>query len=184
MNSRREAAVHAGDGAQPAALRGSATCACARPMALCFDFEWTQSQPVLRLVSAFAIRLSNARIYKAEGLPSPASWLCSSRFAGPSADTAFGEAVTQPAPTAPAVTASCSAGLRKPAGRGRLEAHGSVFANDKGEPLTLEYLVDDDAFVRVSTPSSRTCGQSASTRACGRSIRRNTRCVRTSLTST
>ncbi len=120
-------------------------------VALCFDFEWTNRNLFYGLYQRSDSAFERS-VYKAEGLPSPAELALLEPLRGAIPDTAFGEAVTQP-------RSDGSGRDRKLLGRAaRLLAeagwkrNGSVLANDKGEPLTLEYLVDDDAFVRVSTP--------------------------------
>lgn len=120
-------------------------------VALCFDFEWTKRNLFYgsyeRSQSTF-----EKSAYKAEGLPSPAELALLEPFRGRIPDETFGEAVLQP-------PSDGSGRDRKLLGQasklltdaGWVRKDGRL-RNDKGEPLTLEILVDDDAFVRVYSP--------------------------------
>ncbi|PWK68396.1 extracellular solute-binding protein [Aminobacter sp. AP02] len=137
-----------------------------RAMALCFDFEWTNRNlfygAYQRSQSTF-----EKSTYRAEGLPSAAELALLEPFRGRIPEETFGEAVLQP-------PSDGSGRDRKLLGQasklladaGWARKDGSL-RNTKGEPLTLEVLVDDDSFVRVYSPwieNMRTIGIDASIR--------------------
>lgn len=137
-----------------------------RAIALCFDFEWTNRNLFYGAYERSQSTFENSA-YRAAGLPSPAELALLEPFRGRIPDGAFGEAVLQP-------PSDGSGRDRKLLGQasklladaGWARKDGSL-RNAKGEPLTLEVLVDDDSLVRVFSPwieNMRAIGVDASAR--------------------
>lgn len=137
-----------------------------RGIALCFDFEWTNRNLFYGAYERSQSTFEKSA-YRSEGLPTPAELALLEPFRGRIPDEAFGEAVLQP-------PSDGSGRDRKLLGQasklladaGWARKDGSL-RNSKGESLTLEILVDDDAFVRVFSPwieNMRAIGIDASAR--------------------
>jgi microcin C transport system substrate-binding protein len=122
-----------------------------RAIGLCFDFEWTRRNLFYdsyeRSQSCF-----ERSDYRAEGLPSPAELALLEPWRGKIPEEAFGEAVLQPVSNGSgrdrALLGKASALLAE-AGWKR---SGGSLANERGQRLSVELLVDDDAFVRLCSP--------------------------------
>ena len=111
-----------------------------------------EPQPVLRRLRALALHLRALATTVPRGCPRPPNWRCSSRCAARSPKRRSAKRCCSQPPTAPAATASCSARASKLLAEAGWKRKGTSVENDKGERLTLEFLVEDDTFTRVFTP--------------------------------
>jgi microcin C transport system substrate-binding protein len=120
-------------------------------IALCFDFEWTK-----RSLFYGAYERSNSCFersdYKAEGPPSAQELALLEPFRAELPPESFGEAVTQPASDGSGRDRKLLSRASKLLGAAGWKRQGSLLANDKGESLTAEYLIDDESFIRVISP--------------------------------
>lgn len=137
-----------------------------RAIALCFDFEWTNRNLFYGAYERSQSTFEKSD-FRAEGLPSSAELALLEPFRGKIPDEAFGEAVLQPPSDGSGRDRKLlgqAARLLADAGWARKDG---VLRSAKGEPLTLEVLVDDDSFVRVYSPwieNMRAIGIDASVR--------------------
>jgi microcin C transport system substrate-binding protein len=118
---------------------------------LCFDFEWTREKFFYGSYERSHSMFEKSDL-KAEGLPSAGELALLEAWRGKIPDEAFGEAVMQPASDG---SGRDRANLRKAANliaAAGFKRNGATFVDDKGVPLTLEMLVQDEVFVRVDTP--------------------------------
>ena len=117
---------------------------------LCFDFEWTRRNLFYdsyeRSQSVF-----ERSDYRAEGLPSAAELALLEPFRGKIPDAAFGEAVLQPVSDGSGRDRKLLGRAAKLLADAGWKREDGTLRNAKGEPLTLEILVQDDVFVRVDT---------------------------------
>jgi microcin C transport system substrate-binding protein len=117
----------------------------------CFDFEWTQRNLFYGSYHRSQSLFENSD-FKASGMPSPEEAAILEKFRGQIPDAAFGEAITQPVSDGSGRDRKLlrkALELLKEAGWAR---KGESLANDKGERLTIELLVNDPSLERVSTP--------------------------------
>lgn len=123
---------------------------------LCFDFEWTRQALFFgayeRSQSCF-----ERSPYKAEGLPSPEERAIMEPLRDALPEAAFGEAILQPVSNGSgrdrkllgeAGRLLAEAGWKRGAGSGDQR----FLVDADGKRLTLEILVNDDAFVRIDSP--------------------------------
>lgn len=117
---------------------------------LCFDFEWTRRNLFYDAYERSQSPFERSP-YKAEGMPSREELALLERLRGKIPEEAFGEAVMQPVSDG----SGRDRDLLSKASRLLSEAgwirESGVFTK-RGEKLSLEILVQDDAFVRVDTP--------------------------------
>jgi microcin C transport system substrate-binding protein len=122
-----------------------------RAVALCFDFEWTN-----RNLFYGAYQRSHSTFersdYRAEGMPSPAELALLTPLRGKIPEEAFGEAVMQPASDASGRDRKLLGTASKLLAEAGWKRNGKLVANDKGEPLTLEILIEDESSERVNAP--------------------------------
>jgi microcin C transport system substrate-binding protein len=120
-------------------------------IALCFDFEWTR-----RTLFYGAYERSNSCFersdYKADGPPSPQELALLEPLRAELPPESFGEAVTQPASDGSGRDRKLLSRASKLLGAAGWKRQGSLLANDKGESLTAEYLIEDESFIRVISP--------------------------------
>lgn len=135
-------------------------------IALCFDFEWTRRNffynSYERSQSCF-----ERSDYKAEGLPSAGELALLEPLRSEIPETAFGEAVTQPVSDGSGRDRKLLAQASRLLADAGWKRAGDILANDRGEKLALEVLVDDDTFVQVYSPwiqNMRAVGIDASVR--------------------
>jgi microcin C transport system substrate-binding protein len=118
---------------------------------LCFDFEWTREKFFYGSYERSHSMFEKSDL-KAEGLPTASELALLEAWRGKIPDEAFGEAVMQPTSDG---SGRDRANLRKAANliaAAGFKRNGATFVDDKGVPLTLEMLVQDEVFVRVDTP--------------------------------
>jgi microcin C transport system substrate-binding protein len=122
-----------------------------RAIALCFDFEWTN-----RNLFYGAYQRSHSTFersdYRAEGMPSPAELALLEPLRGKIPEEAFGEAVMQPASDASGRDRKLLGTASKLLAEAGWKRNGKLVENEKGEPLTLEILMEDETFERVYAP--------------------------------
>jgi microcin C transport system substrate-binding protein len=120
-------------------------------IALCFDFEWTN-----RNLFYGAYKRSDSLFerspYRAEGLPSAQELALLEPFRSDIPAAAFGEAVTQPKSDGSGRDRRLLSKAIKLLGEAGWQRKDGMLANEKGERLTVEILVQDEGFVRVDTP--------------------------------
>jgi microcin C transport system substrate-binding protein len=118
---------------------------------LCFDFEWTRRNLFYDAYER-SHSLFERSEFKAEGSPSDTEMALLERFRGTIPEEAFGEPVMQPQSDG----SGRDRKLLREAARLLSEAgwtrRGEMLRNEKGQPLTLEILVQDPVFVRIDTP--------------------------------
>ncbi|MFU0506867.1 extracellular solute-binding protein [Pseudaminobacter sp. NGMCC 1.201702] len=119
-----------------------------RALAMCFDFEWTKRNLFYgsyeRSQSCF-----ERSDFRAEGLPSAEELALLEPLRGKIPEEAFGEAMLQPVSDGSGrdrKLLGTAAKLLKEAGWSR---SGSMLANDKGERLSVEILVEDDLWEQI-----------------------------------
>ena len=137
-----------------------------RAIAMCFDFEWTQ-----RNLFYGSYQRSNSCFersdYKATGVPSAEELALLEQWRSQIPLETFGEAVTQPASDGSGRDRKLLSQASKLLGAAGWKRQGTLLVNDKGESLTVEYLVEDESFIRVGSPwieNMRAIGIDASVR--------------------
>ncbi len=121
-------------------------------IALCFDFEWTNRN---LFYGAYKRSQSNFErsAYKAEGKPSAAELALLEPLRGKVPDTVFGEAPTLPASDGSGRDRKLLKQALDMLAVGRLEAQRRHAARTRQvQRLSLEILVEDEAFVRIDSP--------------------------------
>jgi microcin C transport system substrate-binding protein len=122
-----------------------------RAIGMCFDFEWTRRNLFYdsyeRSQSCF-----ETSDYRAEGQPSPAELVLLEPFRGQIPDEAFGEAVIQVASDGSGRDRKLLGAASKLLAEAGWTREGAQLTSAKGEKLSVEFLVDDDTFVRISSP--------------------------------
>ena len=158
-----------------------------RAIAMCFDFEWTNRNLFHGIYNRSNSSFEKSA-FKAEGLPSPAELEVMERFREELPEEAFGEVYVQPGSDGSgrdrqllqsAINLLTEAGWKKPEPatlwRRVLRFFRIVDAlpdplfvvDETGQRLTLEIMVQDDAFLRIVSPyvnSLRSIGIDASIR--------------------
>jgi microcin C transport system substrate-binding protein len=122
-----------------------------RAVALCFDFEWTN-----RNLFYGAYQRSHSTFersdYRAEGMPSPAELALLEPLRAQIPQEAFGEAVMQPQSDASGRDRKLLGKASKLLAEAGWKRNGKLLQNEKGEPLTLEALIEDETFERIYGP--------------------------------
>ncbi|NGO52008.1 extracellular solute-binding protein [Allomesorhizobium camelthorni] len=119
-------------------------------IALCFDFEWTKRNLFYDAYERSQSSFERSD-YKAEGLPSPAELALLEPLRDGIPPEAFGEAVIQPVSDGSGRDRKLLGAASKLIAEAGWKRNGRSVANGKGEPLTVEILVQDDVFVRIDT---------------------------------
>ncbi|WP_269930899.1 extracellular solute-binding protein [Aminobacter sp. HY435] len=135
-------------------------------IALCFDFEWTRRNLFYGAYERSQSTFEKSD-YRADGLPSPAELALLEPLRGKIPETAFGEAVVQPASDGSGRDRKLLGQASKLLDEAGWKGSGGSLRNAKGEALAFEVLVDDDSFVRVYSPwveNMRAIGIDASVR--------------------
>jgi microcin C transport system substrate-binding protein len=117
----------------------------------CFDFEWTRRNFFYGSYER-SQSLFEKSDFKASGMPTAEEKAILEKFRGQIPEEAFGEAVTQPVSDGSGRDRKLlrnALALLKEAGWTRKE---DWLANEKGDRLTVELLVNDPVFVRVESP--------------------------------
>jgi microcin C transport system substrate-binding protein len=122
-----------------------------RAVALCFDFEWTNRNLFYGVYQRSHSTFERSD-YRAEGLPSPEELAILEPLRGKIPDEAFGEAVLQPSSDGSGRDRKLLSTASRLLAEAGWKREGNLVQNHKGEKLTLEILVEDDAFVRVYSP--------------------------------
>lgn len=122
-----------------------------RAIGMCFDFEWARRNLFYdsyeRSHSCF-----ERSAYRAEGLPSPEELALLEPLRGKIPDAAFGEAVMQPVSDGSGRDRKLLGAAARLLAEAGWKRSGQFVQNEKGEPLTLELLVDDDDWIRIHSP--------------------------------
>lgn len=120
-------------------------------IALCFDFEWTRRNffygSYERSQSCF--EKSN---YRAEGLPSPEELTLLEPLRDQLPAEVFGEAVVQTVSDGSGRDRKLLGNAAKLLADSGWKRSGDFVANDKGERLSAEFLVDDETLARIYSP--------------------------------
>ncbi|WP_353646068.1 extracellular solute-binding protein [Mesorhizobium sp. WSM2239] len=120
-------------------------------IALCFDFEWTKRNLFYDAYERSQSSFEKSD-YKAEGMPSPAELELLEPLRDNIPPEAFGEAVIQPVSDGSGRDRKLLGAASKLLAEAGWKRNGRSVANGEGEPLTVEILVQDEAFVRIDTP--------------------------------
>lgn len=118
-------------------------------IARCFDFEWINRNLFYDLYARNQSPFEGSP-YVAEGLPTANELAILEPLRRKIPDTAFGEAIIQPKTDG---TGTDRHNLREAARLMKLagwELRDHALRNSAGDPFTLEYLIDDETFLRVS----------------------------------
>lgn len=120
-----------------------------RAISLCFDFEWVNRNLFYDLYERSQSPFEGS-LYVAEGMPSKEELELLEPLRGRIPEEAFGEAVLQPTTDGSGTDRTNlreAARLMREAG---WEMQGGSLQNASGERFTIEYLVDDETFLRIS----------------------------------
>ncbi|WP_028032257.1 extracellular solute-binding protein [Chelativorans sp. J32] len=117
-------------------------------IALCFDFEWINKNLFYGLYDRSHSPFEQSP-YKTEGLPSEEELALLEPLRGKIPDEAFGEAVMQPASDGSGRDRTMLRRARELMEAAGWHARDGVLHNAAGERFTLEYLVNDEIFLRV-----------------------------------
>ena len=119
---------------------------------MCFDFEWTSRNLFYGSLRALAVLLRELRLQG--GRHALAGGACAARAAARQGSRRGLRRSRHAArhQTARAATASCSARPRSCLPRPAGSARATCSSTTEGERLTVEFLVDDEAFVRIFSP--------------------------------
>lgn len=122
-----------------------------RAIGLCFDFEWTN-----RNLFYDAYDRSNSVFeksdFKAEGAPSPQELALLEPLRGQAPDEVFGEVFTFPVSDGAGRNRAALREARKLLGEAGWTPQGRQLVNEAGEPLSVEFLTQEEGLVRVTTP--------------------------------
>lgn len=118
---------------------------------LCFDFEWTNRNFFHALYERSQSVFEHSE-FKATGKPSEEERVLMEQFRGQIPEAAFGEAIMPPVSDGSGRDRNLLRRARQLLEEAGWRMQGQFLHNDKGERLTLEYLVRDEVFVRVETP--------------------------------
>lgn len=118
---------------------------------MCFDFEWTN-----RNLFYDAYARSNSVFekseFRAEGTPSEAELALLEEFRSDIPEEAFGEAVVAPTSDGSGRDRRLLREARRLLMEAGWQADGRVLRNAAGQPLTVEYLIQDEVFIRSGSP--------------------------------
>lgn len=137
-----------------------------RAIALCFDFEWTNRNLFYGLYERSQSCFEKSD-YKAEGLPSPEELALLEPHRENLPPEVFGEAAMQPASNGSGRDRALFSQAAKLLAEAGWKRQGNALANDKGERLSLEFMADDQALLRIVQPwtdNMRAIGIDASVR--------------------
>jgi len=119
-----------------------------RALGLCFDFEWARRNLFYdsyeRSQSCF-----ERSDFRAEGLPSPEELALLEPLRGQIPEEAFGEAILQPVSDGSGRDRKLLAAAAKLLTEAGWARSGSMLANEKGERLSAEILVDDGLWEQI-----------------------------------
>ncbi len=118
---------------------------------LCFDFEWTRRNLFYDAYDRSQSSFERSD-YRAEGMPSAQELAIMEPLRDSLPEAAFGEAVMQPVSNGSGRDRALLGRAAKLLADAGWTRQGGLVANDAGERLTLEILVQDEVFVRVDTP--------------------------------
>jgi microcin C transport system substrate-binding protein len=119
-----------------------------RALAMCFDFEWTKRNLFYNSYDRSQSCFERSD-FRADGQPSAEELALLEPLRGKIPEEAFGEAILQPVSDGSGrdrKLLGTASKLLKEAGWSR---SGSMLANDKGERLTVEILVEDDLWEQI-----------------------------------
>lgn len=118
---------------------------------LCFDFEWTNRNLFFDAYARAASTFEKSE-FKAEGVPSPEELALLEPLRADIPAEAFGEAVTMPVSDGSGRDRALLRRARELFAELGWKPQGNRLVNDKGEPFSVELLVQDEVFVRVFSP--------------------------------
>jgi microcin C transport system substrate-binding protein len=122
-----------------------------RAIALCFDFEWTNKSLFYGLYERSQSCFERSE-FKATGLPSPDELALLEPMRDRLPPEVFGEAYALPPSDGSGRDRKMLGEARRLMGEAGWKPSGRLFRNERGEPFTLEILVDDEGFVRIYSP--------------------------------
>lgn len=122
-----------------------------KAIALCFDFEWTKRNLFYGAYER-SQSLFERSDYRAEGPPSSAELALLEPLRGKVPAEVFGEAVVQAMSNGSGRDRKLLGDAAKLLTEAGWTRQGGMLANAKGERLSVEILVQDDAFVRIDSP--------------------------------
>ena len=118
---------------------------------MCFDFEWTRRNLFYDAYERSQSSFERSD-YKAVGMPSPDELALLEPLRGKIPDEAFGEAVIQAVTDGSGRDRKVLGAASKLLDDAGWVRSGGVRANARGERLTIEFLIDDEAFERIFGP--------------------------------
>ena len=170
----RAAAVAAGLVLQhaPREVPRSADAAGDRPR---LRFRMVEPQPLLRFLYAARLLFREVRLRGDGRADGRRNWRCSSPSAPSCRPRSSASPTCRRRATAPAATASSSAGVRSARRRPAGSSSGNDVVDEEGAPFEVEFLIDAAVFERVLAPYVENLKRDRrSTRRSARSIRRST----------
>lgn len=122
-----------------------------RAIALCFDFDWTNRSLFYGLYERSQSCFERSE-FKASGAPGPDELVVLEPLRDELPAEVFGEVYTIPPSDGSGRDRKLLSQARKLMTDAGWTVSGGRFQNDKGEPFVVEYLVDDEGFVRILQP--------------------------------
>lgn len=122
-----------------------------RAIALCFDFDWTNRSLFYGLYERSQSCFERSE-FKASGAPGPDELAVLEPLRDKLPAEVFGEVYTIPPSDGSGRDRKLLSQARKLMTDAGWTVSGGRFQNDKGEPFVVEYLVDDEGFVRILQP--------------------------------
>ena len=135
-------------------------------LGLAFDFEWSNKNLFYGLYKRTASIFENSDL-KAEGSPTPAELALLEPLRGQIPDEAFGPVVSPPVSDGSGLDRKLLMKASRLLDQAGWKLDGSLRRDDKGQPLEVEFLLDDPSFERIVGPyvqSLRRIGVDASIR--------------------
>ncbi len=120
-------------------------------IAMCFDFEWTNRNLFYNAYERSQSCFERSD-YKAIGMPSADELALLEPLRGAIPEDAFGEAVTQPVSDGSGRDRNILGNASRLLDKTGWKRSGAFRVNDRNERLSVELLIDDDAFARVFGP--------------------------------
>jgi microcin C transport system substrate-binding protein len=122
-----------------------------RAVAMCFDFEWTNRNLFYGVYNR-SHSLFEKSDFRTEGPPSPEELALLEPLRGQVPEEVFGDAYMQPESDGSGRDRRLLREARRLLTEAGWNQQGNFLHDEAGERLTLEILVQDEAFVRIDTP--------------------------------
>lgn len=122
-----------------------------RAIACCFNFEWTNRNLFYDLYERSQSCFQRSE-FMAEGLPSPEELALLEPWRDEIPEEAFGEAVLMPVSNGSGRDRKLLGEASRLLAEAGWQRKGQLVRNEKGESLPLEFLIDDEVFLRVCGP--------------------------------